>query len=112
MCFQKRSLLVSHLKVHPSHIDLIPGATLPNNLEDTQEIQSQVEELMAKGMVRERLSSCALPALLVPKKDGSMRMCVDSRIINKITIKHRHPIPRLANMLDKLYNSRYFLRLI
>jgi len=48
------------------------------NLKDTMEIQRQVEELISKGLVRESLSPYVVPALLVPKKDGSMRMCVDS----------------------------------
>ena len=67
------------------HIYLIPRSILPNKLsyrtnpKESQEIQRQVEELISKGLVRESLSPCAVPALLVPKKDGSMRMCVDSR---------------------------------
>ncbi|OMO99822.1 reverse transcriptase [Corchorus capsularis] len=98
-------------------IDFIPRAQITNkqayrtNLEETKELEKQVRELLKKGFVRESLSPCAVPVLLVPKKDGTWRMCVDCRAINNITVKYHHPIPRLDDMLDELHGACLFSKI-
>ncbi|KAK1617504.1 hypothetical protein QYE76_023021 [Lolium multiflorum] len=98
-------------------IDLIPGAPLPNraayrtNPEDTKEIQRQIQDLLEKGYVRESLSPCAVPVILVPKPDETQRMCMDCRPINAITVRYRHPIPRLDDMLDELSGATIFSKI-
>jgi len=99
------------------HIDPVSEAVLPNrpayrsNPQETKEIQKQVEDLIHKGWVIESLSPCVVPVILVPKKDGTWRMCSDCRAINNITIKYRHPIPRLDDLRNELYGSCYFSKI-
>ncbi|KAK8676548.1 hypothetical protein V6N13_142122 [Hibiscus sabdariffa] len=98
-------------------IDFIPGATIPNrpayhsNPKETKELQRQIEDLMKKGYVHESLNPCVVPVLLVPKKYGLWRMCIDCRAVNKITIKYRHPIPRLDDMLVELNGACIFSKI-
>ena len=77
----------------------------------TKELQRQVQELIDRDYVRESMSTCLVPALLVLKKDVTWSMCVDSRAINNITIKYRYTIPKLDGMLDELHCSKIFSKI-
>ncbi|MCO5552553.1 hypothetical protein L7F22_006066 [Adiantum nelumboides] len=98
-------------------IELIPGSSPPNkppyrvSQAQQEEIMRQVNELVEKGMVRPSSSPFCSPVLLVHKKDGTYRMCVDYRALNKITIKNRFPVPCIEDLFDKLQGSTYFSRI-
>jgi len=74
-------------------IDLLPGASLLNkpayrcNPTETKELQRQVQELIDRGYIKESMSPCLVLVLLVLKENGTMRMCVDNRAIDHVTIK-------------------------
>ncbi|MCO5615037.1 hypothetical protein L7F22_069325 [Adiantum nelumboides] len=98
-------------------IDLIPRSSPlnkpPYRVSQAQqdEIMSQVNELVQKDMVRPSLSPFCSLVLLVHKKDGTYRMCVDYRALNKLTVKNRFPVPRIEDLFDELQGSTYFSRI-
>ncbi|KAJ9544268.1 hypothetical protein OSB04_023975 [Centaurea solstitialis] len=99
------------------HIDLVPGAgpiaKSPYRLapSEMQELSKQLQELLDKGFIRPSSSPWGAPVLFVKKKDGSFRMCIDYRELNKITIKNRYPLPRIDDLFDQLQGATYFSKI-
>jgi hypothetical protein len=75
------------------------------------EVRRQVADLLAKGFIEPSCSPFGAPVLFVQKKDGSLRMCIDYRALNKITVRDRYPLPRIDDLFDKLQGCRYFTSL-
>eukprot|EP00253_Pinus_taeda_P025902 PITA_25902 len=78
---------------------------------ENAEIKKQVQELLEKGFIRPSTSPCGSAIILMRKKDGSWRMCIDYRALNKITIKNRYPLPLIDDLLDQLKEAVYFTKL-
>ncbi|GJX69880.1 putative reverse transcriptase domain-containing protein [Tanacetum coccineum] len=98
-------------------IELTPGATpvakspyrlAPSELE---ELSGQLKELQDKGFIRPSSSPWGAPVLFVKKKDGSFRMCIDYRELNKLTVKNRYPLPRIDDLFDQLQGSQFFSKI-
>lgn len=93
-------------------IDLVPRAPLPIkpayicNPIETRKLHRQAQELIDRGYVRESMSPYSMPTLLVLKKGGNWRMCVDRRAINNIKVKQTYPISKLDDKLDELHGSK------
>ncbi|GKB92396.1 putative reverse transcriptase domain-containing protein [Tanacetum coccineum] len=98
-------------------IDLIPGATpvarAPYRLapSEMQELSDQLQELADRGFIRPSTSPWGAPVLFVKKKDGSFRMCIDYRELNKLTIKNRYPLPRIDDLFDQLQGSSVYSKI-
>ncbi|GJY42238.1 hypothetical protein Tco_0429508 [Tanacetum coccineum] len=98
-------------------IDLVPGATpvarAPYRLapSEMKELAEQLQELTDKGFIRPSSSPWGAPVLFVKKKDGSFRMCIDYRELNKLTVKNRYPLPRIDDLFDQLQGSSIYSKI-
>jgi hypothetical protein len=65
-----------------------------------KELQLQLEEILKKGYIHPRVSPWGAPVLFLKKKDGTSRMCIDFRQLNKVTVKNKYPLPRIDDLFD------------
>ena len=98
-------------------IDLIPG-TEPNSIPpyrmapaELRELKAQLEELLSKGFIRPSISPWGVPILFMKKKDGSLRLCIDYRQPNRVTICNQYPLPRIDELFDQLQGSRVYSKI-
>jgi hypothetical protein len=79
--------------------------------EELKELKVQLKELLAKGYIKPNKSPYGAPILFVHKKDGTLRMCVDYRALNKATVKNRYPLCRIDDLFDRLSKAKVFNRI-
>ncbi|GAA0173849.1 hypothetical protein LIER_27373 [Lithospermum erythrorhizon] len=89
-------------------ISMAPYRMAPGEL---MELNTQVQELLEKGFIRLTYSPWGSPVLFVKKKDGTMRLCIDYRQLNKVTIKNRYPLPRIDDLFDQLRDAEVFSKI-
>ncbi|TYK27113.1 hypothetical protein E5676_scaffold478G00020 [Cucumis melo var. makuwa] len=78
---------------------------------EMKELKVQLQELLDKGFIRPSMSPWGAPVLFVKKKDGLMRLCIDYRELNKVTIKNRYPLPRIDDLFDQLQGATVFSKI-
>ena len=79
---------------------------------EMKELAKQLQELLDMRVIRPSVSPLGAPVLFVKKKDGTMRLCIDYRELNKLTIKNKNPLPRIDDLFDQLKEPVVSLRLI
>ena len=98
-------------------IELVPGSSPPSrglirlSASELVELKKQLDELLKAGFIRPSKSPFGAPILFVKKKTGEMRMCVDYRALNNITIKNSYPLPRIDELFDRLQGAKYFSKI-
>ncbi|GBG86552.1 hypothetical protein CBR_g41615 [Chara braunii] len=98
-------------------IEIIPGSKTPKGRiyrmapVELDELQRQLKELTEKGWIRPSTSPYGSPVLFVPKKGGTLRMCIDYRGLNAITVKNAEPLPRIDDLLDRVQGCKYYSKI-
>ena len=94
-----------------SGIEPISRALYKMDAAELKELKVQMEEMVNKGFVRPSTSPWGAPVLFVKKKDGSMRLCIDYRELNKVTIHNQYPLPRIDDLFDQLQGAKVFSKI-
>jgi hypothetical protein len=98
-------------------VDFAPGAVsvsrTPYRMSTPElvELKLQLKEMMDKGYIRPSVSPWGAPVLFVKKKDGTLRLCIDYRQLNKVTIKNKYPLPRIDDLFDQLGGASIFSKI-
>ena len=98
-------------------IELLPGVSTisiaPYRMAplELRELKVQLQDLVDKGFIRPSVSPWGAPVLFVKKKDGSMRLCIDYRQLNKVTIRNKYPLPRIDDLFDQLQGASVFSKI-
>ena len=104
-------------RTHDHRIELEPGAQPPNRAAYREsaalndELKKQLTELLQAGVIRPSKSPFASPVLFVKKHDGTWRMCIDYRALNKVTKKNRYPLPHQDDLIERLRHANYLTKL-
>ena len=80
-------------------------------LAELKELKTQLEELLSKGFIRPSTSPWGALVLFVKKKEGSLRLCIDYRQLNRATIRNQYPLPRIDDLFDQLHGSRVYSKI-
>ena len=98
------------IELHPgtSPISMTPHRIAPVEL---QELRVQLQELLDKGFIRPRTSPWGAPILFAKKKDKTLRLCIDYRQLNRVTIKNRYPFSRIDDLFDQLRGARVYSKI-
>ena len=78
---------------------------------ELKELQVQLQELVDKGFIRPSVSPWGAPVLFVRKRDGSLRLCIDYRKLNQVTVKNKYPLPRIDDLFDQLRGATVFSKI-
>ena len=78
---------------------------------ELRELKLQLQNMLDKGFVRPSVSPWGAPVLFVKKKDGSLRLCIDYRELNKVTVKNKYPLPRIDDLFEPLQGASIFLKI-